>query len=64
MPMVFAGIGYWGIGFVGGWVLAFPLGLGPVGLWWGFALGLGTVAVMLTTRLYLRSNRDRRLQDI
>jgi len=29
VPMVFAGIGYWGIGFAGGWALTFPLGFGP-----------------------------------
>ena len=31
VPMLIAAAGYWGIGFVGGWVLAFPLGLGPAG---------------------------------
>jgi hypothetical protein len=30
--MLIAGIGYWAIGFVDGWLLAFPLGLGAVGL--------------------------------
>ncbi|MEJ0067948.1 MAG: MATE family efflux transporter [Pseudomonadota bacterium] len=34
MPMLLAAIGYWGVGFVGGWLLAFPLGHGAVGLWW------------------------------
>jgi Na+-driven multidrug efflux pump len=32
VPMLSAGIGYWAIGFVNGWLLAFPLGLGAVGL--------------------------------
>jgi multidrug resistance protein, MATE family len=57
VPMVFAGIGYWLIGFVGGWVLTFPLGLGPVGIWWGFVLGLAVVAVLLTLRLHHRSRQ-------
>jgi len=33
-------------------VLAFPLGYGAVGLWWGLALGLAVVALLLTLRLY------------
>jgi MATE family multidrug resistance protein len=52
MPMALAAIGYWGIGFAGGWLLAFPLGFGPVGLWWGLALGLAAVALLLTLRLH------------
>lgn len=58
VPMLFAAIGYWGIGFVGGWVLAFPLGAGPVGLWWGFVLGLAAVAALLTLRLVRASRRE------
>ena len=55
VPMFCAGIGYWGIGFAGGWALTFPLELGPVGMWWGFVLGLAAVAALLTTRLYRQS---------
>ena len=54
VPMLFAGLGYWGIGFAGGWALTFPLGLGPVGMWWGFVIGLAMVAALLTLRLYPR----------
>jgi multidrug resistance protein, MATE family len=50
--MLLAGLGYWLIGFVGGWALAFPLGLGPAGIWWGFVIGLVTVAALLTVRLH------------
>jgi MATE family multidrug resistance protein len=60
VPMLIAGVGYWGVGFVGGWTLAFPLGVGPVGLWWGFVLGLATVAVLLSLRLIQRSKREAR----
>ncbi len=56
-PMFFAALGYWGVGFVGGWSLAFPLGLGPIGMWWGFVLGLATVAALLTMRLWRRSHQ-------
>jgi MATE family multidrug resistance protein len=54
--MVFAAIGYWAIGFAGGWALTFPLGLGPVGMWWGFVIGLATVALLLTLRLWRQSH--------
>jgi MATE family multidrug resistance protein len=52
VPMALAAIGYWGIGFAGGWALAFPLGQGAVGLWWGLALGLLAVALLLTLRVW------------
>jgi MATE family multidrug resistance protein len=57
VPMLLAGLGYWGIGFAGGWALAFPLGVGPIGLWWGFVLGLAAVASLLTLRLYRQSRQ-------
>jgi len=52
IPMILAIFGYWGIGFGGSWLLAFPLGYGAVGLWWGLALGLAVVAVLLSLRFY------------
>jgi MATE family multidrug resistance protein len=55
VPLLLAAIGYWGLGFAGGWLLAFPLGYGPIGLWCGLAVGLAAVALMLTIRLYFRA---------
>jgi MATE family multidrug resistance protein len=52
VPMLLAALGYWGIGFAGGWALAFPLGHGAVGLWWGLALGLLVVASLLSLRVW------------
>ncbi|MBV8089587.1 MAG: hypothetical protein JO139_08415 [Alphaproteobacteria bacterium] len=52
IPLLLAVIGYWGIGFAGGWLLAFPAGYGPIGLWSGLAVGLTAVALMLTLRLH------------
>lgn len=60
IPMVIAAIGYWAIGFAGGWLLAFPVGLGATGLWAGLAVGLAIVAVALTVRLYSQARRHLR----
>jgi MATE family multidrug resistance protein len=58
VPMVIAALGYWAVGFAGGWVLAFPLGFGPVGLWSGLAVGIAVVAIGQTMRLYSRARAD------
>ncbi len=50
VPMVMAAFGYWGIGFWAGWFLAFPAGMGAVGLWWGLCAGLAVVAGCLLVR--------------
>jgi multidrug resistance protein, MATE family len=59
VPMLLGSFGYWGAGFLGGCLLAFPLGYSAVGLWWGLALGLAVVAVLLTLRLYLLGGERR-----
>jgi len=58
VPMLFAGLGYWGIGFPLGAVLAFPLGFGAAGIWTGLATGLAVVAVLMTGRWVLRERLD------
>ena len=60
-PMAIAAVGYWAVGFLGGWALAFPLGFGPEGLWGGLALGLAVVAAALSVRLFALA-RDARGQ--
>jgi MATE family multidrug resistance protein len=50
VPMLMAAFGYWGIGFWAGWYLAFPAGMGAVGLWWGLCAGLAVVAGCLLVR--------------
>lgn len=57
MPLVIAGIGYWAIGLVASYVLAFKLGWGPQGLWWGIAAGLAFTATLLALRFELLSRR-------
>lgn len=58
MPMILAAIGYWPIGFSVAWTLAFPLGYGPTGLWWGLASGLAASAVLLCGRFLIISRRE------
>jgi multidrug resistance protein, MATE family len=41
---------HWGIGFPVALLLAFWLGMGVVGLWWGLCTGLGAIAVVLCWR--------------
>jgi MATE family multidrug resistance protein len=55
VPMLIAAFGYWGVGFAGGWALAFPLARGAFGLWLGLAAGLAVVATLLTLRLLVLS---------
>lgn len=50
VPMIFAGVGYWVIGIGVGTVLAFPLKLGGLGIWFGLASGLGIVAILVVWR--------------
>ena len=50
-------IGHYPIGLAIGLVLAFPLGMGAVGLWAGLAVGLVTVAAMLLV-MWWKMTRD------
>jgi MATE family multidrug resistance protein len=50
VPMALAGFGYWVAGLPLGLALAFTLGLGPLGLWIGLAVGLFLVAGLMLLR--------------
>jgi MATE family multidrug resistance protein len=50
VPMLFAALGYWGIGFVASCLLAFVVGLGAVGVWIGLSMGTVVYATLLITR--------------
>jgi MATE family multidrug resistance protein len=52
VPLLVGAVGYWAIGVPVGWLLAFPVGLGAIGLWWGLALGLAAVAIPLGLRFH------------
>ncbi|HLG88449.1 MAG TPA: MATE family efflux transporter [Alphaproteobacteria bacterium] len=56
-PMLIAAIGYWAIGFPVALALAFLLGVGPRGIWWGFVFGLSTVAILLAARFWILIKR-------
>ncbi|WP_293370966.1 MATE family efflux transporter [Nevskia sp.] len=55
MPMLLTLVSYWGIGMPVAWWLAFHLGHGPDGLWWGLTAGLAAAAVGLTLRFAYKS---------
>ncbi len=48
---------YWGLGMPLGAGLAFGLGFGPIGLWWGFVGGLVAIAILLSLRFGQRTAR-------
>jgi len=56
VPMIYAAIGYWGIGLPLGVVLAFYVGLQGNGIWIGLSVGLVVVAALLLAR-WLRRGR-------
>lgn len=51
-PMIIAVISYWLVGAPVAYVLGFPLGLGPEGVWLGLATGLAVAALLLGWRLF------------
>ncbi len=56
VPMVYAAVGYWGIGIgIGAW-LAFARSWGGVGIWTGLATGLSVVAALMMAR-WMRRER-------
>jgi MATE family multidrug resistance protein len=61
VPMILALIAYWPIGFFLAWLLAFPLGFGGIGIWFGFLLGLASAAAMLCGRFYVLVRKEGRL---
>ncbi len=56
-PMLINLFGFWLIGIPVSILLAFRLGLGPQGLWWGFVVGLAVVSTMLLLRIGSKLSR-------
>ena len=64
VPAILSIICYFGVGGSCGYVLATPLGLGPIGVWWGLLLGLTSGAVLLGGRCLLIRQRIRDGQQL
>lgn len=58
-PMLITLVSYWLVGLGGGVALAFGLGWGGVGLWWGLVLGLAVAATALAWRFLVLLRRWR-----
>jgi len=52
VPLVFAAISFWAIGFSGCWLFGFTLGLGAYGIWIGLSIGIATFALLLIWRFH------------
>ena len=59
-PAIINVVGFWLIGLPVSWVLAFRVGGGAVGLWWGIVVGLAAVALILLGRVRVRLGRAMR----
>ncbi|MGH8076086.1 MAG: MATE family efflux transporter, partial [Lysobacter sp.] len=60
MPMLLAGLAYWGVGMPLGAGLGLGLGWGPRGMWIGLIAGLSVAALLLCLR-FMRSSDPARL---
>ena len=57
VPLFFAAVSFWGVGFATSYSLAFPAHLEAVGIWAGFTVGLGVYATLLVWRFNTLSRR-------
>ncbi len=57
VPLLFAAVSFWLVGFASAYVLAFRAGFGAVGVWVGLVLGLGFYAALLLWRFNLLTRR-------
>lgn len=57
MPLLFAAICFWAIGFVACYGLGFTLGYGAAGIWVGLSIGLAVYALLLIWRFHTLTDR-------
>ncbi len=57
IPLVFAGVSFWALGFPAAWLLGLSYGYGAVGVWIGLSTGLITYAVLLVARFLILTRR-------
>lgn len=55
VPAWLAVFAYWIVSLPVGWWLAFKMGYGAAGMWWGISIGLTLTAIMLGWRLWRRT---------
>lgn len=53
VPLLIAAFSFWIVGFASSYGLAFPAGLGAIGVWIGLSLGTGVFAVLLLWRFHV-----------
>jgi MATE family multidrug resistance protein len=64
VPMLFAAISFWLIGFTSAYELGLRTALGAVGIWIGFSIAVGTFAALLVWRFHrLTQSGRRRMED-
>ncbi len=57
VPLLFAAISYWLIGFTAAYGFAFWAGFGPIGVWIGLSCGTAVYAILLMLRFRLLARR-------
>jgi multidrug resistance protein, MATE family len=57
VPLLFAAISYWGIGFCSAYMLAFFTPLGAIGVWVGLSLGTLVYATLLILRFHILTRK-------
>ena len=57
VPMIYAAISYWLVGGPAAYLLAFPVGWGPQGVWLGLTFGLSVAWVLLGGRFWFNKGR-------
>ena len=60
LPMLFAAISFWLIGFTSSYELGLKTALGAVGIWIGFSIAVGTFAALLVWRFHRLTENGRR----
>jgi MATE family multidrug resistance protein len=58
VPMLFAAISFWLIGFTSAYELGLKTALGAVGIWIGFSIAVGTFAALLVWRFHRLTAND------
>ncbi len=59
VPMWLGLLSYWLSGLLSGYILAFKLELGGIGLWWGLGIGISVSAMLLILRFNYRIQHEK-----